>query len=567
MSDQPDDARGRPLWEVAGTLLILTSLAHCAARIASVRTEHLQRVPAAAGASATGGANANTDATAPPRDEIRRVASPLLSANDRSRWATVRSLVDQQTYVIDHVVRDPASGRPDPAWSTIDMVRHRGADGKEHYYSSKPPLLATAVAGVYWLLKGVSGVEIAAQPFFVVRAILLLVNLLPLAVYFVILQRLMARFGRSEWARMFVLAAATWGTFLSTFSVTLNNHLPAAICVLLATLVAWPVWHDGQRSWWRFPLAGLFSALAAANELPATSFLAVLAAGLCWQAPLRWLTGFVPAAALVAAAYFGTNYAAHQSWRMPYAHRADGPVLATVPGDLADDTGELPRRVPPAVRSALAGVGVDLSDQTLLLDSPQPGRWVIWDREGQDRVALVERPGELELRAWDNWYEYPGSYWTEGKRVGVDRGEPSRTVYAFHVLLGHHGFFSLSPVWLIGLLGIAVCLRDPSDPLRGLAALVLLLTVVCLVFYVSRPLMDRNYGGVAAGFRWLFWLIPLWLLVTLRGAERLASSVWWRRLALAALAVSVFSALYAAANPWSQPWLFDYWSYLGWISY
>ncbi|MCO6457984.1 MAG: hypothetical protein J5I93_21990 [Pirellulaceae bacterium] len=565
MSGQSGDAPGRPLWEVAGTLLILTSLAHGAARIASVRTEHLQRVQAA------GGVDASSNAQGPRREEIRRVASPLLSANDRSRWATVRSLVDQQTYVIDHVVRDPATGRSDPAWSTIDMVRHKGTDGREHYYSSKPPLLATAVAGVYWMLKLVSGAEISSQPFFVVRAILLLVNLLPLAVYFVILRRLAARFGRSDWSRMFVLAAATWGTFLSAFTVTLNNHLPAAICVLLATLVALPVWNDGQRSWWRFLLAGLFSALAAANELPATSFLAVLAAGLCWQSPLRWLTGFLPAAGLVAAAYFGTNYLAHQSWRMPYAHRADGPVLATVAGDLTrdlvGDSGELARRVPPAVRSALASVGVELSKQTLLLDSPEPGRWVIWDRDGQDRVAVVQRPGELELRAWDNWYEYPGSYWTEGKRVGVDRGEPSRAVYAFHVLLGHHGFFSLSPVWLIGLLGIIVCLRDPSDPLRSLAALVLLLTVVCLVFYVSRPLIDRNYGGVAAGFRWLFWLIPLWLLVTLRGAERLAASAWWRRLALAALAVSVFSALYAAANPWSQPWLFDYWSYLGWIRY
>ena len=33
------------------------------------------------------------------------------------------------------------------------------------------------------------------------------------------------------------------------------------------------------------------------------------------------------------------------------------------------------------------------------------------------------------------------------------------------------------------------------------------------------------------------------------------------------LAVSVFSAHYAAENPWSHPWIFNYWTSLGWIKY
>jgi len=31
--------------------------------------------------------------------------------------------------------------------------------------------------------------------------------------------------------------------------------------------------------------------------------------------------------------------------------------------------------------------------------------------------------------------------------------------------------------------------------------------------------------------------------------------------------VSVFSASYAADNPWSHPWIFDYWTSMGWIDY
>ena len=42
---------------------------------------------------------------------------PLLSANDRSRWCTVRALVDEDTYQIDKIILDPE-------WDTIDKVRH-----------------------------------------------------------------------------------------------------------------------------------------------------------------------------------------------------------------------------------------------------------------------------------------------------------------------------------------------------------------------------------------------------------------------------------------------------------
>ncbi len=36
---------------------------------------------------------------------------PFLSANDRSRWDTVRSLVEDNTYAIDNIVAQPAGTR------------------------------------------------------------------------------------------------------------------------------------------------------------------------------------------------------------------------------------------------------------------------------------------------------------------------------------------------------------------------------------------------------------------------------------------------------------------------
>ncbi|MEZ6066182.1 MAG: hypothetical protein R3B90_10850 [Planctomycetaceae bacterium] len=59
------------------------------------------------------------------------------SANDRSRWCTVAALVEEGTYAIDNVSRRPG-------WDSIDKVRHN-----EHFFSSKPPLFSTLVAGVY----------------------------------------------------------------------------------------------------------------------------------------------------------------------------------------------------------------------------------------------------------------------------------------------------------------------------------------------------------------------------------------------------------------------------------
>src|SRR5947209_7046484 len=83
---------------------------------------------------------------------------PFLGANDRSRWDTIRALVEHGTYAIDDIVAEPN-------WDTIDMVRHEGADGKMHYYSSKPTLLTTILAGEYWLINRVTGATLGERPY------------------------------------------------------------------------------------------------------------------------------------------------------------------------------------------------------------------------------------------------------------------------------------------------------------------------------------------------------------------------------------------------------------------
>src|SRR5436190_23510608 len=93
-----------------------------------------------------------------------------------------------------------------------------------------------------------------------------------------------------------------------------------------------------------------------------------------------------------------------------------------------------------------------------------------------------------------------------------------RADYAFHMLFGHHGLFSLSPIWFLAVAGMVwggrnVWRRGPTAAappaaaeLTMLATLALALTAVVFAFYLFN---SNNYGGWTIGLRWLMWLTPL----------------------------------------------------------
>lgn len=416
---------------------------------------------------------------------------PFLSANDRSRWDTIRSLVEEGTYEIDNIANQPN-------WDTIDMVQHVGRDGKLHLYSSKPPLLATLLAGEYWLIYHITGYSLGDHPFEIGRFMLITINVIPLWIFYLLLARLLERWGRSDWGRIYVMAGATLATFLTTFAVSLNNHITAAVTTMIAIYAAMQIWYGGRRELRYFVLVGLFAALTASDELPALSLLALLAVALLWKAPRQTLLGFVPAALVVAAAFFATNCIAHGSLRPPYMHRS-------------------------------------------------------------------------ATNAADNWYDFSYTRKSDGRVIdsywknpaGIDKGQSSIGWYAFNVLVGHHGIFSLTPIWLLAIPG--VWLLGRRYRLRDLALLITIVTIVCVTFYICfvKPL-DRNYGGMTSGFRWVFWFAPLWLLAMLPVADWLAPKRWGRGLGYVLLAVSVISVSYPIWNPWTHPWLTNFFLYMGW---
>ena len=426
------------------------------------------------------------------RDEVAaklQLSRPFLSSNDRSRWMAARALVEQGKFEIDEI-------REEPNWDSIDIVRHPGGDGEQHFYSSKPPLTYLHMAAAYWLVNRTTGMSLADEPHATGRVLVVLLNVLPMIVMFAVVARIVERLGTTDFGRMFAMATICLGTLLTTFAVVANNHIWAAVAASLALWSFVELRSAERPTAWLFVIGGLSAALTAALELPALSFLVFLGLVFLLHWPKQTLICFLPAAVIVGGGYLAANKIAHDSWRPPYMHRSE-----TDPDD----------------------------------------NWYAWE--------YVDSRGVTRQ-----------SYWINPQ--GIDRGEQSRADYALHCLVGHHGVFSLTPVWALTLLGSLVWLARGNLLARELAALALALGIICLTFYIGfRPLEDRNYGGMTSGFRWMFWFAPLWTITLLPAADKLSCCRAGQAFAATLLAFSAMSVSYPTWNPWVQPWI---WNWLEW---
>jgi hypothetical protein len=437
-------------------------------------------------------------------------ATPMFSSNDRSRWAMVHALVDDGTFAIGH--REDRAGATPPykdtgnavifnretgKWKSLDIVLRPDTN---EFLSSKPPLLSVLVAGLYWVLKTLFGWTLVMHPFLVVRTILLVVNLVPFAIYLVLIDRWLNRYALHEWARLVLLTAAAFGTIVTPFLITLNNHTFATFAVMFAVDAVLSIHHAQVRPRWRsFVAAGFWAAFATVNEMPALAFAAGVFLWLGWTHLKPTLMIALPVALLVAAAYFGTNYA-------------------------------------------------------------EMGQW---------------KPAYLEFGSiGGGWYDYPGSYWkppAKGEiRYGIDfaRMHETWSTYAMHCLVGHHGFFSLTPIWLLAVAGMFVWRPRPPDSGEAVPWFVPFatagITVVVIGFWLYK---SDNYSGWSNGLRWLMWLSPLLLFTMIPIVDRLAESRRGRVFVCVLLAASIFAAHYSLWNPWRMPWIYDLMLACGWDGY
>jgi hypothetical protein len=518
----------------------------------------------------------------------------MMAANDISRWCTVWSLLERGSYVIDEC-----------PWQldTQDKVyRAPGAGGSsataKHYYSSKPALLSTLIAGVLFPGRVLTGVPLdqavlqereerwSQKPdesaagkikgvlekpkdpvkwsayIFYFKPALVLLNIVPFAVFLVLFTRVLDRYAASDWAWLVSLAATALGTFLLPFTQTLNNHTVAAFSAFFALYQFLRIWDEWELAGWRFALVGFFAAFTAVNEIPALSFLVLVLGVLLLRYPRQTLVWAIPGALIPLAASVAAQYAALGELKLVYTEFGTESYL---------------------YEGSLWKTPLELDSLNLPWFDPQ---------EAAERGITGESYG----------------------------------LYLFNMTLGHHGFWSLTPIFFFSLVGLArlwrtgsklvpigtlldllVCavlvgayLYNPAawqtggelhaylwvmllvpvllavavvggwfglvgrggEPMAAVGWMTAVLTIVVLAFYTWNP-KARNYGGSTQGLRWLFWLIPFWLLLLPTGVDLGSQRKWVRALALLALAVSVLSVGYAMRNPWSHPWILDALEHLG----
>ncbi len=435
-----------------------------------------------------------------------------LGANDISRWCTVWSLLERGGYAIDDC---PWQSRTQDKVFREAPFQRGVKEPVKHYYSSKPPLLPTLMAGVLypfrmasgvpldkvvkqsrlprWVQKPVDGQPEKTEPVletpkepaewpvyvFYLKPLVVLLNVVPLFFMLVLFARWLDRVAENDWAWFFSMVAASLGTLLFAFDSTLNNHTIAAASAFFALYNFARIWDDAEGTPVHFLAAGFFAAFCACNELPAALFGVLLFLLLLVRFPRGTLLFFAPAAAIPCAAFLATQYLEFGQFRPVYE--------------------------------------------------------------------------EFGTKS----YEYYGSYWNTPLEMDYFNKEPeSYGVYLFHMTLGHHGVFSLTPIFLFAMVGALRRMFSRESTQRVLGWMTTLLTVALLAFYTWNP-KARNYGGSTQGLRWLFWLIPFWLVLLPAGVAAGQDRKWVRWLSLLALAFSVLSVGYALRSPWSHPWILD----------
>src|SRR5690606_22330982 len=92
---------------------------------------------------------------------------------------------------------------------------------------------------------------LGTHPYEIGRFMLLSFNVPLMILMFVLVAKLAEQLGTTEWGRVFVVAAATMATMLTTFSVTLNNHIFGAASAVVALYYYVKIVRAEQpRGWW-----------------------------------------------------------------------------------------------------------------------------------------------------------------------------------------------------------------------------------------------------------------------------------------------------------------------------
>jgi hypothetical protein len=251
------------------------------------------------------------------------------SWQEESRMATVQTLVEQGTFIIDHTEFN----------RTGDKVFIN-----EHFYSDKTPVLSVAAAGAYAILHNTFGLtldpticvpdeDVAAcraftpmgtrfTAFYWLTLILIGGSASLLIVLF---WRAMLNAGASGTLATALAVALGLASPLAPYSIVFAGHVPAALCLSAGFMLLLPLCHPERNavkskdvtrndmiySGWRFFFAGFLISLAANVDLTLAIFIAAFGLWVMftrWRKVLAYALGvFVPFAITAAINYWAAG--------------------------------------------------------------------------------------------------------------------------------------------------------------------------------------------------------------------------------------------------------------------
>lgn len=213
-----------------------------------------------------------------------------------SRLATILSLTEHGTFYID-----PVDGVANPfEQGTIDKVMVNG-----HIMSSKPPMLPLFMTGQYLVMNKVFGYSLhddtdKDEILRWMSIVLIGGSYILCLLYF---HRATGLLTSNDGARAFALFCLAFCTQLWGYSGNINNHMPGAAAVTIATYYALTILlRDTKPTALSFFLFGLFGGLTFTLDMPATVFIAVAGLVLLIRFPAQALLwgglGMIPIVAI-----------------------------------------------------------------------------------------------------------------------------------------------------------------------------------------------------------------------------------------------------------------------------
>lgn len=449
---------------------------------------------------------------------IVQVPSPL-GPNDRSRWATIAALIETGDYSIgERTMNADGTYRDARAPVNIDILLDPST---KRFYSSKPPLLPTLIAGEFIALRAVLGWESSTHGPYFLRTILATFNGVPVVALLFLLAATLALIRGDPRTKLLLVAVAAFGTFATTFVTTVTNHVPAVAGCALALYAAARIFvADDNRARW-YVLAGLGAGWTASQEIPAAWLVVLLGLVFARKDMRAAAMYFLPACLVPLGAFWLTNALALGD---PFFFYAPDAAWSKFEGSYwASQVGRAEREP-----SHLAYLFHFVAGHHGVISlSP----WVWFAFAGMAHEARdAERPHG----------------WALAGTVGF-------VLLCFVLRLLHKSVGVPMPLLLLAPVALALWITHRGRE-RPFSSLPLAATLPVVAFYLVRT---SNYGGVTAGPRWLIWLVPLWIVATVPVVDRALEKRSTTMLLLFAVAASVFAASYVGINPWSDPWLYD----------